>query len=196
MKYPFQLPYRVILGSQSPRRKQLLEGMGIDFTIEIIPTDENFDSNLSPAEIATSIASAKAQCFENKVKSGEYMVITADTIVSINNTILNKPIDTEDAVRMIKMLSGNKHSVYTGVCIYTNKGIEKFTEGTDVYFNELEEDEIRYYIETCQPFDKAGSYGVQEWIGYVGIKKIDGCFFNVMGLPVNELYKRLKKYST
>lgn len=195
MQYPLQLPYQIILGSQSPRRKQLLEGMGVDFSVEIIPTDESFDPSLPPHQIALLIASAKARCFEKKVESSPIMVITADTIVSINNTILNKPADTEDAVRMINMLSGKKHTVYTGVCIYTHQGLESFTEGTDVYFNELTEAEIRYYIETCKPFDKAGSYGVQEWIGYVGIKKIEGCFFNVMGLPVNELYKRLKKYS-
>jgi len=195
MQYPLQLPYQIILGSQSPRRKQLLEGMGLNFDIEVIPTDESFDATMQPHQIATYIASSKAKCFENKVSDKKTLVVTADTIVSINNNILNKPIDVEDAVRMLKMLSGNKHTVYTGVCIYTYKGLETFTEATDVYFNDLTENEIRYYIETCQPFDKAGSYGVQEWIGYIGIKKMEGCFFNVMGLPVNELYKRLKKYA-
>jgi septum formation protein len=195
MEYPINLPYKIILGSQSPRRKQLLEGMGIEFEVKIIPTDESFDTTKAPVDIASSIAIAKATCFKDLVSDGKHLVITADTIVSIDHTILNKPTDTEDAVRMIKMLSGNKHKVYTGVCIATHEGLDFFVEGTDVYFNELTEKEIRYYIETCKPFDKAGSYGVQEWIGYVGIKKIEGCFFNVMGLPVNELYKRLKKYS-
>jgi septum formation protein len=195
MQYPINLPYKIILGSQSPRRKSLLEGMGIEFEVKIIPTDESFDVEKHPADIAASIATAKATCFKEMVSDGKHLVITADTIVAIEDKILNKPSDTEDAVRMLKMLSGKKHTVYTGVCIATEKGLDVFVQGTEVYFNELTEQEIRYYIETCKPFDKAGSYGVQEWIGYVGIKKIEGCFFNVMGLPVNELYKKLKKYS-
>jgi septum formation protein len=195
MQYPIHLPYKIILGSQSPRRKSLLEGMGIEFEVKIIPTDESFDVEKHPTDIAASIAIAKASCFKEMVSDGKHLVITADTIVAIDDNILNKPSDTEDAVRMLKMLSGKKHTVYTGVCLATEKGLDAFVQGTEVYFNELTEEEIRYYIEKCKPFDKAGSYGVQEWIGYVGIKKIEGCFFNVMGLPVNELYKKLKKYS-
>jgi septum formation protein len=194
MQYPIDLPYKIILGSQSPRRKQLLEGMGIEFEVKIIPTDESFDDKKNPMDIAASIAVAKASCFKDIVADGKYLVITADTIVSIDGSILNKPVDHADAVRMLKILSGKMHTVYTGVCIATNKGLDFFVQGTDVYFNELNEKEILYYIDICKPFDKAGSYGVQEWIGYVGIKKMEGCFFNVMGLPVNELYKKLKKY--
>ncbi len=194
MRHPLNITYPIILGSQSPRRKSLLEGMGIDFEIMVIPTDEDFDSNLPPDLIATSIANKKGACFESIIAEKNSLVITADTIVSVNHTILNKPADKKEAMDMIRTLSGNMHTVYTGVCITTRKGQDSFVCSTDVYFNPLSDEEIEYYIEKCQPYDKAGSYGVQEWIGYVGIQKIEGCFFNVMGLPVNELYKRLKKY--
>jgi len=195
MPFPLILPYKIILGSQSPRRKELLAGMGFEFDIKIIPTDEGYDASMSPMEIASSIAIKKAEQFKEMVADGKHLVITADTIVSIGSQILNKPADHAEAYKMLKLLSGNKHTVYTGVCIATNKGLDFFVQGTDVYFNELTDEEINYYIEKCQPFDKAGSYGVQEWVGYIGIKKIEGCYFNVMGLPLNELYKRLKKYS-
>lgn len=202
MNDPLNLPYHIILGSQSPRRKELLAGMGVNFDIKVIPTTEEFDSTQPPAEIAKSIAIKKGQCFEEII--AEYLsadeplnslVITADTIVSIHDRILNKPVHKAEAVEMLQLLSGNKHTVFTGVCITTELGQESFVCSTDVYFNKLSHAEIDYYIETCRPYDKAGSYGVQEWIGYVGIQKIEGCFFNVMGLPVNELYKKLKKYA-
>lgn len=195
MNYPLNIPYQIILGSQSPRRKELLAGMGIDFEIRVIPTDENFDAIKSPIEIAASIAIKKGECFRELATTENKLIITADTIVSIDNKILNKPADKSEAIKMLKILSGNMHTVYTGVCITTAQGQDSFTSSTDVYFNELTENEIDFYIEKCQPYDKAGSYGVQEWIGYVGIKKIEGCFFNVMGLPVQELYKKLKAYS-
>lgn len=195
MNYPLNIPYQIILGSQSPRRKSLLEGMGLNFTIEVIPTDEEFDATAPPDIIATSIALKKGACFMEKVKDKKHLVITADTIVSIHHRILNKPGDKAEAMEMLTSLSGNMHTVYTGVCITTHEGQETFVSATDVYFNHLSPQELDYYIETCKPYDKAGSYGVQEWIGYVGIKKIEGCFFNVMGLPLNDLYKKLKKYS-
>ena len=198
MQYPLNIPYTIILGSQSPRRKALLEGMGINFELMVIPTDESFDDTLPPMAIATSIAIKKGECFRELVSNDDLknnLVITADTIVAIDNKILNKPSNKQEAVGMLKTLSGRKHRVFTGVCITTNTGQDFFVTGTDVYFNPLTDEEINYYLEKDQPYDKAGSYGVQEWMGYVGIKKIDGCFFNVMGLPVNELYRRLKKYS-
>ena len=142
-----------------------------------------------------SIAIKKGKCFLTQEFQNNHLIITADTIVSIHRKILNKPKDYNEAIEMIQLLSGNKHTVYTGVCITTSNKQESFVCSTDVYFNNLSTAEIEYYIETYQPFDKAGSYGVQEWIGYVGIDKIEGCFFNVMGLPVNELYKRLKSYT-
>jgi septum formation protein len=195
MQHPLNIPYKIILGSQSPRRKELLSGLGIDFTIEVIPTEEDFDPQQSPEEIAMSIAIKKGKCFLTQEFQNNHLIITADTIVSIHRKILNKPKDYNEAIEMIQLLSGNKHTVYTGVCITTSNKQESFVCSTDVYFNNLSTAEIEYYIETYQPFDKAGSYGVQEWVGYVGIDKIEGCFFNVMGLPVNELYKRLKSYT-
>ena len=196
MDHPLNIPYQIILGSQSPRRKELLTGMGIDFEVKVIPTSEDFDLEWGPAKIATMLAVQKGNCFEKMTRdNNNLLVITADTIVSINDQILNKPASKEEAFSMIKTLSGNMHTVYTGVCITTAGKQEAFVSSTDVYFNELNDEEINYYIEKYQPFDKAGSYGVQEWIGYIGIQRIEGCFFNVMGLPVNELYKRLKKYS-
>lgn len=198
MQYPLDIPYQIILGSQSPRRKALLEGMGINFEVMVIPTDESFDLNWDPAKIATMIAIKKGNSFEKLLNEDNHnpkLVITADTIVSIDDLILNKPADRDEAYAMIKKLSGKIHKVFTGVCITTTNKQDAFVSCTDVYFNELTDQEIDYYIEKHQPYDKAGSYGVQEWIGYVGIRRIDGCFFNVMGLPANELYIRLKKYS-
>jgi septum formation protein len=193
MQHPLQIPYQIILGSQSPRRKSLLEGMGLPFVVKVIPTSEDFDDNWEPAKIATTLAATKGQCFLETLAPNE-LVITADTIVAIHHQILNKPQDAAEAFKMIKTLSGNKHTVYTGVNILTTQAQETFVCATDVYFNTLTDTDIYYYIENYQPYDKAGSYGVQEWIGYIGIQRIEGCFFNVMGLPVNELYKRLKKY--
>jgi septum formation protein len=193
MEYPLQIPYQIILGSQSPRRKSLLEGMGLPFEVKVIPTSEDFDPGWEPSRIATTLAETKGNCFLNALTPNE-LVITADTIVSINGQILNKPQDAQEAFNMIKTISGNKHTVYTGVSILTAQKQETFVSATDVYFNELTDADIHYYIEHYQPYDKAGSYGVQEWIGYIGIKRIEGCFFNVMGLPVNELYLRLRKY--
>jgi septum formation protein len=195
MQHPLNIPYKIVLGSQSPRRKELLSGLGINFSVEVIPTDEDFNPEQSPEEIAMSIAIKKGNCFLSEEFDKNQLIITADTIVSIHGKILNKPKDYDEAVEMIQLLSGNKHTVYTGVCITTYNHQESFVCSTDVYFNSLSNHEIEYYIHACQPYDKAGSYGVQEWIGYVGIRKIEGCFFNVMGLPVNELYKRLKSYT-
>lgn len=196
INYPIHIPYSIVLGSQSPRRKQLLEGMGLEFEIQVIPTNEDFDKDWDPITIAKNLAKMKNECFTGILKADpKKLVITADTIVSINNTILNKPGSKEEAVHMLNTLSGNKHTVYTGVCISTSEKTENFVTATDVYFNALNEKEIDYYIETCKPYDKAGSYGVQEWMGYIGISKIEGCFFNVMGLPVNELYKKLQLFS-
>lgn len=183
--------YHIILGSASPRRKQLLEGLRIKFTVETKNTDESFPDIAHP-EVAMFLADKKNNAFEDKLKANT-LIITADTIVSINNKILNKPADKNEALDMLRILSGNKHTVYTGVCLKTvNKKILFYT-ATDVYFNELSDEELIYYIETCKPYDKAGSYGVQEWMGYAGINKIDGCFFNVMGLPLSRLYNELKK---
>jgi len=196
MNSPLNLPYKIILGSQSPRRKSLLEGLGIPFEVHVIPTKEEFNKEWGPAKIATALAMDKGNCFNEMLKvDASLLIITADTIVSIGDEILNKPIDRNDAFRMLKMLNGNNHTVFTGVAITIANKQEAFVSATNVYFNELTDDEIYYYIDTCKPYDKAGSYGVQEWIGYVGIRFIEGDFFNVMGLPLNSLYEKLKKYS-
>lgn len=196
MSSPLALPYKIILGSQSPRRKSLLEGLGIPFEVHVIPTKEEFDPEGGPAKVATALALDKGNCFKEMLKTDPtLLVITADTIVSVGDKILNKPVDRDDAFRMIKILNGNNHTVFTGVAITTINNQEAFVSSTNVYFNELSDEEIYYYIDSCKPYDKAGSYGVQEWIGYVGIRSIEGDFFNVMGLPLNALYEKLKKYS-
>lgn len=192
---PLSLSYNVILGSQSPRRKALLAGLDIPFEVEVIPTDEGFSDNMIFSEVAPFLAELKANCFAEKInQDSSLLIITADTIVATENEILNKPINEEHAKEMIRKLSNAMHTVYTGVCIYTQEKKEVFVNATKVHFDQLSEEEITYYIEKYKPYDKAGSYGVQEWIGYIGIKKIEGCYFNVMGLPVNELYRRLKGF--
>lgn len=195
MNYPLHLKHEIILGSQSPRRQQLLRGLGVDFEINVIPTEEDFDSSQPHHEIAMSISAHKGSKFKDllSVQSNK-LVITADTVVSVDNDILNKPGNENEARMMLERLSASEHKVFTGVCITTNEKQEVFFGETKVLFDNLTDEEITYYIQAFRPFDKAGSYGVQEWLGYIGIKKIDGCFFNVMGLPLNLLYQHLKSY--
>ncbi len=169
--------YQIILGSASPVIKK--------------DTDESFP-DIPHHEVSMYLADKKNKSFEDDLKSNT-LIITADTIVSINEKILNKPTNKNEALSMLKTLSNNKHTVYTGVCIKTWQKKILFYAATDVYFNKLSDEELNYYIETFKPYDKAGAYGVQEWMGYAGIKKIDGCFFNVMGLPLSNIYNELKK---
>lgn len=186
--------HKIILASKSPRRHELLKGMGINFTVEVRETDEVFPAHLKGASIALFLAELKASAFSDSELDDSTIVITADTIVWLQDACLNKPMDYAHAVAILKQLSGNKHTVYTGVCL-KKKGVQKsFCVGTDVYFKTLSDAEIDYYIERCKPFDKAGSYGVQEWIGYVAIDRIDGSFYNVMGLPTRELYTQLADF--
>jgi septum formation protein len=184
--------YQITLASQSPRRQSLLKGIIPDFKIEVRNTPEEFPDYLKEHEIATYLAQLKSQAFGNDITENQ-LVITADTIVWINNQVLGKPVDREDAIRILKMLSGNKHIVYTGVCLKTKHAEKVFWASTEVYFRNLTEDEIIYYVDQFKPYDKAGAYGVQEWIGYIGIERINGSYFNVMGLPVQMLYEELKK---
>ena len=185
--------YKVVLASNSPRRKELLAGLGIDYEVKTLPDiDESFPGGLSEVETATYIARAKADVYRNIMQSDE-LIITADTIVWLDGEVMGKPLDGEDARRMLRALSGKTHQVITGVCLMTIDSQKAFATVTDVTFCHLSEEEIGYYVEHYRPMDKAGSYGIQEWIGFVGVESISGSYFNVMGLPIQRLYTELKK---
>ena len=187
--------YNIILGSASPRRKQLLAEIGVEFTIKITQKKECYPESLKGVEIAKFLAKQKANIISEGLEfSGNYLLITADTIVIHNNNLLHKPKDKDDAIRILQILSGNTHKVISGVCI---KSVEKevtLSSVTEVTFTPLLKNEILYYINNFNPFDKAGSYGIQDWIGYIGIEKINGSYNNVVGLPTNELYQKLKLF--
>ncbi len=185
---------KIVLASKSPRRVELLKGIGIVFSIlESNNFSENYDKNMLAKQVPEYLAKGKANNCKNIIDENT-IVITADTVVLSDNEILNKPSDKEDAKRMLNILSGKKHSVITGVCIKSiNKEIV-FSSESIVSFIKLTSEEIDYYIETYKPYDKAGAYGIQEWIGYIGINKIEGSYFNVMGLPVHLIYNKLKLF--
>ena len=185
--------YNIILGSQSPRRKKLLEKIGLKFIIKKSEVKEEFSNFKNIERAAKSMALLKANSFNNLKKND--LLICADTLVSINKKILGKPKTVKEAEKMLKMLSGKEHKVTTGVVIKNQKKQKVFSESTSVFFKKLNENEIKYYIKKYKPYDKAGSYAIQEWIGIVGIKKISGSFFNVMGLPTEKLYNELVKFS-
>lgn len=184
--------YNIILASKSPRRQFLLQELGLNFEVRVKETDETFPKNLKGEQIAIHLCKKKALAFKNNIRKND-LLITADTIVWIHNKVLNKPTDYSEAVQMLKLLSGKMHKVYTAVALTTSKKQKVFCTETKVYFKKLSEKEIDFYIKNYRPYDKAGAYGAQEWIGYVGIKKIVGSYFNVMGLPVRELYEELIK---
>ena len=185
--------YKVVLASNSPRRKELFWGLGIDYEVKTLPDiDESFPEGLSEVETATYIARAKADVYRNIMQPDE-LIITADTIVWLDGEVMGKPVDGEDARRMLRALSGKTHQVITGVCLMTLDSQKAFATVTDVTFCHLSEEEIDYYVERYRPMDKAGSYGIQEWIGFVGVESISGSYFNVMGLPIQRLYTELKK---
>jgi septum formation protein len=195
IKNPINITYKIILASQSPRRHQLLKGLDLDFDIIVKPTTENFDPDMPVEEVPVFLAKQKAEQFNSELNiDPTLLIITADTIVSIENTILNKPSNRQDAIRMLKILSGKMHTVITGVCLKTLHKTITFSSRTNVFFKKLEDAEIEYYIDNYAPYDKAGSYGVQEWIGYICINKIEGSYYNVMGLPVQDLYEQLRKF--
>jgi septum formation protein len=185
--------YTITLGSASPRRKQLLTELGIEFNIKTTQKEEKYPENLDGAEIAEFLAKQKAEVISKEL-TGNYLLITADTIVIQNNEILHKPKDKDEAQRILQNLSGKSHKVISGVCIKSAKKEVVFSSETEVTFNKLSEDEILYYIDNFKPFDKAGSYGIQQWIGYIGIEKIKGSYNNVVGLPTAELYQKLKLF--
>ncbi|AHM58312.1 Maf-like protein [Flammeovirgaceae bacterium 311] len=185
------LPYPIILASNSPRRQELLTRLGITFSVRVKDTDEQFPADMPAGEVARFLAMKKAEAFREELQ--EELIITADTTVVLGNNVLNKPASAAEAVSMLKSLSGTSHKVITGVCLLHRNQIISFDDTTVVYFTQLDATEIDYYVTHYKPFDKAGSYGIQEWIGMIGIKKIEGSYYNVMGLPVEKLYKHLKQ---
>jgi septum formation protein len=183
--------FSFILASRSPRRQQLLRELGLKVDIVIKDYEEKYPDNLEGAGIAEYLAQQKSKCFINKIGDNQ-IVITADTIVWCNNMVLDKPANHKEAFDILKIISGNTHDVITGICLRSNIDQRVFSETTKVTFEPLSEEEINYYIKNFRPFDKAGAYGIQEWIGMAGISRIEGSYFNVMGLPVHRLYKELK----
>ena len=187
-----QLNKPLILASNSPRRQQLLRDAGFEFTVKVKDTNEDFSKTMPAEEVPAFLARKKAEAFRQELENE--IVITADTIVVIENEILNKPKDELEASQMLRKLSGRQHQVITGVCLMTQENTETFIDIAQVFFRELTDDEINYYIKTCRPFDKAGAYGVQDFIGMVGIPRMEGSYFTVMGLPVHKVYEALSKY--
>lgn len=186
--------YDVILSSASPRRKQLLEELGIKFKVQVKPIVENYPVGYPIEKVAQYLSEIKAASFLLKEMKPNTLIITADTIVTIGNTIIGKPKDYNDAKRILKKLSGEKHNVITGVTLRTMYKRHSFSSTTEVYFNRLTDSEIDYYITNFKPYDKAGGYGIQDWIGHVAVKRIEGSYFNVMGLPTSKLYEELLKF--
>lgn len=185
--------YRVVLASNSPRRRELLTGLQVDYQVKVLPDiEESYPDDLKGEEIPVFIAREKADAYKPTMANDE-LIITADTIVYVDGEVLGKPKDEADAERMLRTLSGRTHQVITGVCLTTVSFQRTFAAVTDVTFASLSDKEIRFYVSHFRPFDKAGAYGVQEWIGYVGVTGLKGSYFNVMGLPVQRLYQELKK---
>lgn len=183
--------YRIILASNSPRRRELLSGLGISYEVRTLPgIDESYPADLPLEQIAEYIAAEKAAAYQRQMASGE-LIITADTIVVVAGEVMGKPHDADDARRMLRKLSNCTHQVITGVCLTTVEKQRRFSVITDVTFKALTDDEIDYYITNYRPFDKAGAYGIQEWIGYIGVTGLHGSYFNVMGLPVQRIYMEL-----
>lgn len=183
----------LVLASKSPRRRQLVDMLGFPVEIVTIDVDEHIDATVPVDRIAETLACRKASGYDLSQLRPNQILVTADTIVALDDRMLGKPHDREEAMAMLSALSGRHHTVYTGVCLTTRQSRRSFTEATDVFFRKLEKGEIEYYIDTYKPFDKAGSYGVQEWIGAVGVERLEGCFYNVMGLPVSRLYQEIKQ---
>ncbi|MBQ1973045.1 MAG: septum formation protein Maf [Paraprevotella sp.] len=185
--------YRIILASNSPRRQELLAGLGLSFTVKVLPDiDESYPENLQRDEIPQYISRSKANAYRSIMQEQD-LIITADTIVWVEGEVLGKPKNQSEAMEMLRKLSGRTHQVVTGVTLTTKDKQTSFATVSDVAFTQLDEDEIQYYVEHYRPMDKAGAYGVQEWIGFVGVESLSGSYFNVMGLPVQRLYHELKK---
>ncbi len=186
--------YRIVLASNSPRRKELLSGIDVEYeTRTLKDIDESYPETIHLDEVAGYLAKKKALAYLSELSDDE-LLITADTIVLLDGEVIEKPSDENDAIGMLKTLSGNTHKVITGVCLTSKEKQVCFSDTAHVTFGYLSEEEIKYYVSNYKPFDKAGAYGVQEWIGYVAVEKIVGSYFNVMGLPIFKLYRELKKF--
>lgn len=186
--------YKVILASNSPRRQELLKQLGVDFKINVVPNiDESYPKDINLEKVAEFLAVNKAKVYQSKLSVNE-LLITADTIVLLNNKIYGKPADKEDAIRILQELSGEIHQVISGVCLTSINKQVTFSVMSEVEFSTLTNQEIEYYVDHYLPYDKAGAYGIQEWIGYVAVKGIKGSFYNIMGLPIHKLYKELVKF--
>lgn len=194
----FSLPqlldgYTFVLASQSPRRKELLDMLNLSVRVLPNPVKEEYPQELMSEQIPIYLAELKSKAFENKDLGPKDVLITADTVVICEGEVLGKPADRANAINYLKKISDNKHSVITGCCIRLNHQTQSFSVSTDVYFKTLSEWEINYYVDTYNPFDKAGAYGIQEWIGCIGVERIEGSFYNVMGLPLQRLYTEICK---
>ena len=191
--FMLKLDYHIILASNSPRRRELLSGLGLDYEVRTLPgIDESYPDTLQGEEIPVYISSKKASAYLDALKDNE-LLITADTIVWLDGRVLGKPADEDEARQMLRDLSGKTHQVITGVTLATTTFQKSFASVSQVTFASLTEEEISYYVTHYHPMDKAGSYGVQEWIGFIGVERIEGSYFNVMGLPVQRLYRELKE---
>ena len=186
--------YNIILASKSPRRQELLRGMGVKFTILTKETPENFPSEMPLDKVPQFLSQQKSKAFDENELPENYLIITSDTVVIAENEILGKPKDRDDALRMLALLSGKTHHVVTGVTVRTAKKVKTFGVKSKVTFAALDAEEMAYYVDNYRPYDKAGAYGIQEWIGYVGISGLNGSFYNVMGLPTRRLYQVLKDF--
>jgi septum formation protein len=184
------MPSKIILASQSPRRKELLQQADLNFEVVVQPTDESYPNNLSNEQVAIHIARNKAKAVA--ALHTDAVIIAADTIVLLHNEIIGKPINVEDALHILAKLSGQTHQVVTGVVMVINGKYFEFADTTSVVFNTLTTEQIQYYVDKYKPLDKAGAYGIQDWIGAVGIQKIEGDFYNVMGLPINRVVALLQ----
>ena len=185
---------KIILASNSPRRRELLAGLDLDFEGQVLKgIDESYPETLAPDKVAQYIAAKKADAYVPAIHEDD-LVITADTVVIVDNDILGKPHDESEAKAMLRRISGRSHQVVTGVCLVTKDKRREFSVSTDVTFRSLSESEIDYYVSHYRPFDKAGAYGIQEWIGYVGVTGLNGSYFNVMGLPVQRIYSELQHF--
>lgn len=186
--------YKVVLASNSPRRRELLSGLGVKYEVKVLPdVDESYPDGMEGMEIPRYIACKKADAYRSFIQANE-LVITADTIVWLKGKVMGKPAGEEEARLMLHALSGRTHQVITGVCLTTSDIQRSFSTVTDVTFATLTDEEIDYYVRTYLPMDKAGSYGIQEWIGFIGVEGISGSYFNVMGLPIQRLYTELRKF--
>lgn len=185
--------FTIVLASKSPRRQELIKGLELNYNIVTYDVDESFPPHLQANEIAEYLADKKAAAYPHTLADNE-ILLTADTIVWLNNKVLNKPANEEESFNMLSEICGNAHTVYTGVCLTSNQNKIVFSSSSKVYCAPLSTNEIMHYITHYKPFDKAGSYGIQDWFGYTAVERIEGCFYNVMGLPVNEVYKKLKLF--